>query len=42
MLDRYYDLHGRDREISFPRRKTLTDLGLETVANDLERIGKLR
>ena len=42
MLDEYYDLHGWDRETSFPRRKTLVDLGLEYVAEDLEKIGKLR
>lgn len=42
MLDEYYDLHGWDRETSFPRRETLADLGLESVADDLEKIGKLR
>jgi aldehyde:ferredoxin oxidoreductase len=42
MLDEYYDLHGWDRETSYPRRKTLVDLGLENVAEDLARIGKLR
>jgi len=42
MLDQYYDLHGWDRESSYPRRKTLMDLGLESVAEDLARIGKLR
>jgi aldehyde:ferredoxin oxidoreductase len=42
MLDEYYDLHGWDRETSFPKRETLVALGLENVANDLERIGKLR
>ena len=42
MLDEYYDLHGWDRETSFPTRKTLGYLGLETVADDLEKIGKLR
>ena len=42
MLDEYYDLHGWDRETSFPKRKTLADLGLEDVASDLEKIGKLR
>jgi aldehyde:ferredoxin oxidoreductase len=41
MLDEYYDLHGWDRKTSFPTRKTLVDLGLEGVANDLEKIGKL-
>jgi aldehyde:ferredoxin oxidoreductase len=42
MLDEYYDLHGWDSETSFPTKKTLVDLGLEYVANDLEKIGKLR
>ena len=42
MLDEYYDLHGWDRKTSFPIRKTLIDLGLEQVADDLEKIGKLR
>ena len=41
MLDEYYDLHGWDRETSFPKRKTLIDLDLEYVADDLEKIGKL-
>ena len=42
MLAEYYDLHGWDRETSFPKRKTLVDLGLEFVAEDLDKIGKLR
>ena len=42
LLDEYYDLHGWDRETSFPRRETLKNLGLEYVADDLEKIGKLR
>ena len=42
MLDEYYDLHRWDRETSFPTRKTLVGLGLENVAADLEKIGKLR
>jgi aldehyde:ferredoxin oxidoreductase len=41
MLDEYYDLHGWDRQTSFPQRRTLADLGLESVADDLEKIGKL-
>ncbi len=41
MLDEYYDLHHWDRETSYPTRKALVDLGLESVANDLEAIGKL-
>lgn len=42
MLDEYYDLHGWDRETSFPRKAALLELGLEQVADDLEKIGKLR
>jgi aldehyde:ferredoxin oxidoreductase len=41
MLDEYYDLHGWDRKTSFPTRETLVALGLESVAEDLEKIGKL-
>ena len=41
MLDEYYDLHGWDRETSYPKRQTLIDLGLTTVADDLAKIGKL-
>jgi aldehyde:ferredoxin oxidoreductase len=41
MLDDYYDIHGWDRKTSYPKRETLCKLGLEEVANDLERIGKL-
>ena len=42
MLDEYYDLHGWDRKTSFPKKRTLVDLGLGSVADDLEKIGKLR
>jgi len=41
MLDDYYELHGWDKKTSYPRRETLVALGLEYVANDLEKIGKL-
>ena len=41
MLDEYYDLHGWDRETSFPKRATLVELGLEKVAEDLEALYKL-
>ncbi len=41
MLDEYYDLHGWDRETSYPKRDSLTDLGIDYVAKDLEKIGKL-
>jgi aldehyde:ferredoxin oxidoreductase len=42
LLDEHYDLHGWDRESSFPKRQTLMDLDLQYVAKDLEKIGKLR
>jgi aldehyde:ferredoxin oxidoreductase len=42
MLDDYYDLHGWDRETSFPKRQTLLDSGLKDIVDDLEKIGKLR
>jgi aldehyde:ferredoxin oxidoreductase len=41
MLDDYYDLHGWDRENGYPKRKTLEELGISYVADDLEQIGKL-
>jgi aldehyde:ferredoxin oxidoreductase len=41
MLDEYYDLHGWDRETSYPTRETLVALDLDYVADDLEKIGKL-
>jgi aldehyde:ferredoxin oxidoreductase len=42
MLDDYYELHGWDRQTSFPKKKTLMELGLGYVADDLEKVGKLR
>ena len=41
MLDEYYDLHGWDRETSYPTREALAALDLDDVADDLEKIGKL-
>ena len=41
MLDEYYELHGWDPKTSFPTRKALEELGLSSVADDLEKIGKL-
>ena len=41
MLDEYYDLHGWDRETSYPTRETLEKLGLDYVADDMQKIGKL-
>ena len=42
LLDEYYELHNWDKETSFPTRKCLEDLDLNYVADDLEKIGKLR
>jgi len=42
MLDRYYEIHGWDKETSYPKYETLKELGLESVAQDLKKIGKLR
>jgi aldehyde:ferredoxin oxidoreductase len=41
MLDEYYGLHGWDRATSWPRKETLESLGLEKVAADLEKRGKI-
>jgi len=41
MLDRYYSLHGWDPVTSWPTRKTLEDLGLPDVAQQLSEMGKL-
>jgi len=42
MLDRYYEIHGWDKETSYPKYETLKELGLENVAEDLKKIGKVR
>lgn len=42
LLDEYYELHNWDKETSFPTRECLEDLDLKDVADDLERVGKLR
>jgi len=36
------NVHGCDIEASFPERGTLVKLGLACVADDLEKMGKLR
>jgi aldehyde:ferredoxin oxidoreductase len=41
MLDEYYELHGWDKATGLQRRKTLAALGLEDVAAELDRAGKL-
>jgi len=41
MLDEYYDLAGWDRETGVPTRAKLELLGLNDVADELEKLGKL-
>ena len=41
MLDEYYELHGWDKATGLPRRRGLAALGLEDVAAELDRAGKL-
>ncbi len=41
LLDRYYEMHGWDKETSWPRGETLKSLDLAYVANELSAINKL-
>lgn len=41
MLDRYYELHGWDKQTGYPKRSTLEKYGLGYVADELEKRGKL-
>jgi aldehyde:ferredoxin oxidoreductase len=41
MLDEYYELHGWNKQNSYPKRKILEELDLASVADELKRIGKL-
>ena len=41
MLDRLYELHGWDVSTGLQNRRGLVDLGLEDVADELEKAGKL-
>ena len=41
MLDRYYELHDWDKSTSYPTRTALAKYGLDYIADDLEKIGKL-
>lgn len=41
MQDEYYTLHGWDVETGWPRKETLSNLGLDDIAKDLEKMGKL-
>lgn len=40
-LDYYYELRGWDKENGIPTRKKLEELGLEYVAKELKKLGKL-
>ena len=42
MLDRYYELHSWDRETSLQTRQGLMELGMEDIAQKLEKAGKLK
>ncbi|HXX65398.1 MAG TPA: aldehyde ferredoxin oxidoreductase family protein [Bacteroidota bacterium] len=42
MLDEYYDLVGWDKKTGIPTRATLESLELGDVADELERLGKLK
>jgi aldehyde:ferredoxin oxidoreductase len=41
MLDEYYTLRGWDKETGIPTRAKLKSVGLEDLADELERMGKL-
>jgi aldehyde:ferredoxin oxidoreductase len=41
MLDEYYALHGWDTATGWQKRRRLEDLGLKSVADDLEKAGRL-
>jgi aldehyde:ferredoxin oxidoreductase len=42
MLDEYYELHGWDKATGWQSRKCLEGLGLKSVADDLEKAGRLQ
>jgi aldehyde:ferredoxin oxidoreductase len=41
MLDEFYELQGWDRRTGLQTRTCLTKLGMEDVAEKLERVGRL-
>jgi len=41
LLDDYYEMNRWDKKTSFPTRRCLEDLGLDYIADDLEKVGKL-
>jgi len=42
MLDRYYELHGWDKETAWQTGKCLTELDMEDIAGLLQKIGRLK
>jgi aldehyde:ferredoxin oxidoreductase len=42
LLDDYYAIRGWDKKTGIPTKKTLTDLGLDNVADELLKLGKIR
>ena len=42
MLDRYYELHGWDKETGWQTGKCLTELDMDDVAEKLGRVGRLK
>ena len=40
LLEEYYELRGWDKDTSIPKKNHLVDLGLDFVAEELERMGK--
>jgi len=42
LLDEYYEMQNWDKKTSFPTRKCLEDLELKYIADDLQKVGKLR
>jgi len=41
LVDMYYDIWGWDRETGWPTRETWIRCGLEDVAEEMEKLGKL-
>ena len=41
MLDNYYELRGWDKKVGVPTRNKLETIGLQTVAEQLDQMGKL-
>ena len=42
MLDRFYELHGWDRRTGWQTRRCLVELGMEDVADQLQKVGRLK